>query len=225
MSPEDTKALPLLAAYGFAAEHGLGPQAQTIRELPADSVVRRGHFVSLFEGAGIFAEFCSRHWAFSATPEGAKKLSRYRRAKEKFEESSPEGIDPATEASDEESDVFALESHLRDFLASHLDRVEPGLTLVEHGVEYAITGGRIDILAKGSDGKFVVIELKVSRGRNKTVGQILHYMGWVDKELGNGPCRGYIIANKIPDDLQLAVSRAPGIRLAEYKLDFAIKPL
>ncbi len=225
MPPDDTKALPLLAAYGFAAEHGLGPQAQAIKELPADSVVRRGHFVALFEAAGIFTDFCAKHWAFSATTEGARKIARYRRAKEKFDDSAPDGGDPAGEASDEESDAFALESHLRDFLASHLERIEPGLSLVENGVEYAITGGRIDLLAKDSDGKFVVIELKVSRGRNRTVGQILHYMGWVDRELGNGPCRGYIIANKIPEDLRLAVSRAPGVKLAEYKLDFAVKPV
>ena len=109
-------------------------------------------------------------------------------------------------------------------LTSIASSVEPGLSLVEHGVEYAITGGRIDLLAKGKDGKFVVIELKLSRGRNKTLGQILHYMGWVDKELGNAPCRGYIIANSIPDDLRLAVSRVPGVKLAEYKLSFSIKP-
>jgi RecB family endonuclease NucS len=99
------------------------------------------------------------------------------------------------------------------------------LALVEHGVEYPITGGRIDLLAKGKDGRFVVIELKLSRGRNKTLGQILHYMGWVDQELGNGPCRGYIVANEIPADLRLAVNRVPGVKLAEYKLSFAIQTL
>lgn len=223
MPPEDTKALPLIAAYGFAAEHGFGPEAQAIRELPADSVVRRGHFVALFEKAGIFSEFCSKHWAFSGTVEGAKKLARYRRVKEKYEESIAGGGDPTAETQEEDSDVFALESHLRDFLASNLDRIEPGLSLFDQGVEYAIAGGRIDLLGKGSDGKFVVIELKLSRGRNKTIGQILHYMGWVDKELGNGPCRGYIIANKISDDLRLAVGRVPGIKLAEYKLSFSVK--
>ena len=224
MPHEDTKALPLLGAYGFAAEHGLGSEAQAIRELPADSVVRRGHFVALFEKAGIFGEFCAKHWTFSSTAEGARKLARYRRVKERDDESRGNGGDAASDAQDDESDVFALEAHLRDFLASNLDRVEPGLSLVEHGVEYGITGGRIDLLAKGKDGKFVVIELKLSRGRNKTLGQILHYMGWVDKELGNAPCRGYIIANSIPDDLRLAVSRVPGVKLAEYKLSFSIKP-
>ena len=96
-------------------------------------------------------------------------------------------------------------------------------------VPYYLVGrrpsGRIDLLAKGKDGKFVVIELKLSRGRNKTLGQILHYMGWADKELGNAPCRGYIVANSIPDDLRLAVSRVPGVKLAEYKLSFSIKPV
>jgi hypothetical protein len=225
MPSEDTKALPLLAAYGFAAEHGLGPESQSIREMPANSVVRRGHFVALFEKAGLFSEFCAKHWAFSSTSEGARKLARYRRVKEKYDESS--GIDGSAtdDSQDDESYVFALEAHLRDFLATNLERVELGLALVEHGVEYPITGGRIDLLAKGKDGRFVVIELKLSRGRNKTLGQILHYMGWVDQELGNGPCRGYIVANEIPADLRLAVNRVPGVKLAEYKLSFAIQTL
>lgn len=224
MPHDETKAFPLLAAYGFATEHGLGPEAQAIRELPAASTVRRGHFLALFEKTDLFVEFCAKHWQFSATPEGAKKISKYRRVKERFDESLESGDDATAEPQDEESDEFALEAHLRDFLATNIDRIEPGLALVEHGVEYAIGGGRIDLLARGSDGKFVVIELKLSRGRNKTVGQILHYMGWVDKELGNAPCRGYIVAKTIPEDVKLAVSRVPGVRLAEYKLSFAIKP-
>lgn len=225
MPHDETKALPLLAAYGFASEHGLAPEAQAIRELPAASIVRRGFFVALFEKADIFNEFCAKHWTFSATPEGAKKLARYRRVREKFDDSGESGDATAVESQDEESDEFALEAHLRDFLATNLERIEPGLALVENGVEYAIDGGRIDLLAKGSDGKYVVIELKLSRGRNKTVGQILHYMGWVDQKLGSAPCRGYIVAKTIPDDLKLAVSRVPGVKLAEYKLSFSIKPV
>jgi len=45
--------------------------------------------------------------------------------------------------------------------------------------------------------RFVVFELKVTRGRNKALGQLLYYMGWVDKHLGKGPCRGIIVAREI----------------------------
>jgi hypothetical protein len=65
----------------------------------------------------------------------------------------------------------------------------------------------------------------VGRGRNKTVGQLLYYMGWVDKNLGKGPCRGMIIAKEIPDDLMLAVQRVPGVSLFRYHLNVSVEPV
>jgi len=83
--------------------------------------------------------------------------------------------------------------------------------------------GRIDILARDKSGRFVVFELKVSRGRNKTLGQILYYMGWVDNHLGKGPCRGIIIAKDISDDLILATQRVQGVSLYRYKLSVSVE--
>jgi RecB family endonuclease NucS len=91
------------------------------------------------------------------------------------------------------------------------------------GVEFPIDGGRIDILAVDRNKQYVVIELKVSRGRNKTLGQLLHYMGWVDKNLGKGTCRGIVIAKEISEDLALAVSRASGVALYRYNLNVDVK--
>jgi hypothetical protein len=48
-------------------------------------------------------------------------------------------------------------------------------------------------------------------------------MGWVDKNSGEGPCRGFIIASDITDELSIAVSRAAGVRLAEYHMSFSIE--
>lgn len=124
---------------------------------------------------------------------------------------------------------FALEAHLRDFLAKNLDRIEPGLRLYatqeRNGIEFAVDAGRIDLLAVDRNEKFVVIELKLSQGRNKALGQLLYYMGWVDKHLGEGPCRGFIIASDITEELSVAVSRVTGIKLAEYHMSFAIEPI
>lgn len=230
MPTDDTKALPLLAAYRFAADHGLGSEAQRIREMPADSSVRRGYFVEVFEKAGLFDEFCGQHWSFSATTEGKRKLSRYRRLQERHGEDAVEEPESIEESDlSDESQAFALEAHLRDFLSENLERVEPGLKLYatssRNGIEFLVDNGRIDLLAIDRAGKFVVIELKLSRGRNKTLGQILYYMAWVDQNLGNGPCRGYIIANEIPEELRVAVARVSGLQLAEYHLSFAIHPV
>ncbi len=134
------------------------------------------------------------------------------------------------ETEEEESEqAFAAESDLRDFLAKNPASIEPGLSLYQKegrsGVEYPIENGYIDILAVDRDKRFVVIELKVGRGRNKTVGQLLYYMGWVDNHLGNGPCRGMIIARDISDDLKLAVRRVPGVSVARYHLTVSVELL
>ena len=91
------------------------------------------------------------------------------------------------------------------------------------GVEFVVDDGRIDLLTVDRDGKFVIVELKVSRGRSKALGQLLYYMGWVDKNLGNGPCRGMVIASEIKDDLVTAVSRVPGVSLLRYRMNFSLE--
>ena len=94
-------------------------------------------------------------------------------------ENDDELVQDDFELSDEGSS-FAAESDLRDYLAENLDTIERGLTLYSDGsgtgVEYRIDSGSIDILAKDAEGRLVVIELKVSRGRNRTI-VILHGMG------------------------------------------------
>jgi hypothetical protein len=93
------------------------------------------------------------------------------------------------------------------------------------GIEFSIGGARIDLLAIDESGKYVVIELKVSQARNKTLGQLLYYMGVIDEHLGNGPCRGMIIASQITPDLIVAASRVRGVTLGRYKMTFVIEPL
>lgn len=144
------------------------------------------------------------------------------------------GSDDEAEAEEvteeEESQSFARENDLRDFLAKNLNRIEPGLTLYSgdgrSGVEFVIDDGRIDLLTVDREGRLVVIELKVSRGRNKTIGQLLFYMGWVDKNLSKGKkCRGMVIAREITDDLVLAVQRVPGVSLCRYILSVTVEPV
>ena len=124
---------------------------------------------------------------------------------------------------------FALEANLRDFLANNLSVLEHGLQLYRSGdrdgVEFSIGQGRIDILAVDKDDRFVVIELKLSRGRNKALGQLLYYMGCVDEQLGKGPCRGIIVASEIPDDLMTATRRAPGVSLFRYHISMTVEPV
>jgi hypothetical protein len=240
MSEEQTQALSLREAYAFGAAHGLEPEVEAIRKMRIEwnasytSSLRRGYIVALFEEHDLFERFKQEHWAFGATSAGETRRRRYLRIKAQYEEFLAGGAPaPPPDGGDSEDLAeaveFALEAHLRDFLARNLDRIEPGLKLYGpgglDGVEFPVSGGRIDLLATDGSGRHVVIELKLSQGRNKALGQLLYYMGWVDQHLGNAPCRGYIIASDISDELAVAVSRVPGVSLARYRMSFAIERL
>ncbi len=123
-----------------------------------------------------------------------------------------------------------MEAHLRDFLAKRPETLEPGLHLYQagekNGVEFTVDHGRIDLLALDREGRYVVVELKVNRGRNKALGQLLYYMGWVDQHLGKGrQCRGIIVASEISEDLMLAVRRTSGVSLLRYTLSVSVEPI
>lgn len=238
MSEEQTQALSLRAAYAFGAANGLGGEVEHIRQMKIawdvsyTSSLRRGFVVFLFEQHGLFERFKQEYWSFGNTPGGETRRRRYLRIKAQYEEFLAGGVvepDPGHDRDPDETLEFALEAHLRDFLARNLDRIEPGLRLYDvdnrTGVEFSIDGGRIDLLAIDRVEKYVVIELKLSQGRNKALGQLLYYMGWVDQHLGNGSCRGYIIASDITQELAVAVSRVPSVSLATYRMSFGIEPV
>lgn len=129
----------------------------------------------------------------------------------------------------EVANEFAYESDLRDFLAKHLSIVEPGLRLYQEegitGVEFPAGGRVIDILAIDTQNNFVVIELKVSKGYDRVVGQLLRYVAWVADNLAepSQKVRGIIISREISDDLSLACSRVPDVELFEYELSVSLK--
>ena len=148
---------------------------------------------------------------------------------------SNEEIDtqPVAEYGEEEkeSNEFAYESHLRDYLKDNLQIIEPGLHLYRDeedpmitGVEFDAGGKRIDVLALDKDENFVIIELKVSKGYEKVVGQLLRYKAWIKKNLSDSKkIRGIIIAKAITEDLRLAASEASDLTLYEYDLRVEVR--
>lgn len=127
------------------------------------------------------------------------------------------------------SSEFAYEHDLRDYLARNLHLVHPGLKLYEEdgisGVEFPVGGRFIDILAVDDGGNYVVVELKVSKGYDRTVGQLLRYIGWIKKHHAEATktVRGVIVAKAITDDLRLACADLPQIALYEYSLSVSLK--
>jgi RecB family endonuclease NucS len=145
---------------------------------------------------------------------------------------NPENECDNTKTEDDSSFLLPLESHLRDFIVQNLETIKVnGKTLSLYadengndGVEYRTDVGPIDILAVDEDNNFIIFELKVSRGSDRALGQILRYMGWVKKNLAkNKSVHGVIVAKSIDDNLRYASSIAPEITLFEYELDFKIK--
>ena len=126
------------------------------------------------------------------------------------------------------SSEFAYEHDLRDYLAKNLTLIEPGLTLYQEqgvtGIEFPAGGRFIDILAVDAQGDFVVVELKVTKGYDRVVGQLLRYVGWIEKnqaEVGQS-VRGVIVANVITEDLKLACAKLPFVKLFEYSLSVSL---
>ena len=124
---------------------------------------------------------------------------------------------------------FAYEKDLQGFLAKNLGLLEPGLQLYQDegitGIEFPAGGRFIDILAVDSNGNLVVIELKVSRGYDRVIGQILRYMAWIEKNQADEgqKVRGVIIGREITEDLRLACSYLPNVALYEYALSVALR--
>jgi len=128
---------------------------------------------------------------------------------------------------------FSLESHLRDFIARNLATISiQGQKLhlfvdssQRQGVEYPTGVGPIDILATDAAGNLVVFELKLSRGPDHSMGQLLRYMGWVKQHLAvDRGVHGVIVAKSMDDKLRYAALPVPNVTLLEYEIDFRLRP-
>jgi RecB family endonuclease NucS len=126
-----------------------------------------------------------------------------------------------------QSSLFALESHLREYLVRNLNstiKVSSPLEIV--GVEYSTEVGFIDLLAKNNAGDLYVFELKLERGVDAAMGQLLRYMGWCSRHLaGKGrTVFGIILAAEISEKLRYAATQVPNVTLLEYELQIKVRP-
>lgn len=130
-----------------------------------------------------------------------------------------------------EESEFAYERDLQNFLAKNLSLIEGGLKLYFedeiNGIEFPVGNRFIDILAVDGNNNYVVIELKVSRGYDRVVGQLFRYMAWIRKNHADKDqkVRGIIIARELSDDLLLACSEASNVDLYEYNLSVSLKKI
>jgi len=133
----------------------------------------------------------------------------------------------------EDPAIFALESHLEEFLVHNWAATDFGkdYNIFEEdgelvGQQYPSDTGPMDILAISKDNKeLLVVELKKGRASDVVVGQIQRYMGYVIEELAEPEqtVRGVIIA--MEDDLRLrrALMVTNNIDFYRYQVSFKLK--
>ncbi len=237
--PEFEK-LPLRLAYPFLAANGLGTEATEIRTSPErmgaySTSLRRAKILALLRRKGLLDKFIQTSWPFGLTPAGKRKLKTYDDIYSRYETSGPTSgssktpteNEPEDESETEAATKFALEEQLRDYLAENLGILEPNLSpwpvedegdAVEFQVDQQGPSHRIDILARDRDGLPVIIELKVSRGHEKTVGQALYYRAKIKQRFRAERVRIFIVASQISPELRAAASEVPDVNLFEYSL-------
>jgi hypothetical protein len=232
---EEHKDLPLKLAYDFLVEKGFEEQSNEIRESKDkyksyDTTLRRGKILYLLEQQSLLNEFIDKYWSFGKTEDGKRRLQKYSRIYEAFR-SGGEAEEEEKEEERIEKTSFAYENDLRDYLSNNLSVIETGLRLFSkekdgrEGIEYPIDSDnrRVDILAWDKNNIPVVIELKVSRGYEKVIGQSLYYKNKV-KELLNVPrVRAIIIAREISPQLRIAANGLADVELFEYKLSIKLE--
>ncbi len=133
------------------------------------------------------------HLAFAV--QSAKTEEEAREAASKAEETLPP---------DEQRSIRRLQIE-KDIELSYANRpgllqgLERDLEFQDNQVETPI--GRMDLLCKGADGKYVVVEIKAGAVEDAAFGQILRYIGWIHEHFDSGRdnVRGILLASEFPD--------------------------
>jgi len=223
----------LIPGYNFLTEKGFGNEVKEIKEsqdkfMQYTTTLRRGKIIDLLEKNNLLEEFIEKCWKNGNTELGKKEILRVKRILSRFNDS----IDSIEENENEEiyDSSFAYEDDLRDYLANNLSIIETGLKLFvdsegKNGIEYSVdkNNKRIDILAIDKENKFVVIELKVSQGYEKVIGQALYYKSMIKEIFNQKDVRIIILAKEITIRLQKAVEDLPFVELYEYSLSVNVK--
>ncbi len=130
------------------------------------------------------------------------------------EDATPQDITEYVESS------LSLERDFEDQIVSHLDVLEPGLTLVSRQESSDV--GRLDLLARDADGRTVIIELKAGEAKDSSIGQIARYLGWYAEKEGKPP-RAILVASGFAEPVRWAAKAIPGLKLVTYRVQFAFE--
>ena len=121
-------------------------------------------------------------------------------------------------------DRFSLEADLQRSLRDNLGQLSPELAVADGNSERTTAAGRMDILARGSDGTLWVIELKAGRADEKAVGQLAAYMGALAEEEPED-IRGLLVAREFTEKARYALRAIQAISLKCYGFSFTFEDI
>ena len=200
------------------------PEFNTIKELVVETCIAKGEFPPYEElTALVVRHFPTSRWQKTHYAWYKSRIKRgiiavpglsEHPANETEEEFEAEAED-ALEAS------LSLERDLHTYLAQRVTVIEPGLTLIEGGVEYTTDAGRIDLLARDANASLVVIELKAGKAGDAALGQLLGYVGCLSTP--EQRVRGILVASGFDPRVVWAAKGLPQVKLMKYSLSFAFE--
>jgi len=134
----------------------------------------------------------------------------------------------------EEQQFEALEvQHYQSLLHRNFTRLFPTLKyfdeeeqIPKNGQYDTQTVGIMDILCTDEKGNFVVIEIK-RQATDKTIGQILRYMGWTKEELckDGQKVKGLIVAERKDIQLEFALKVIPDVKFMKLGLSITLEEI
>ena len=134
-----------------------------------------------------------------------RKIGDTKEAITAYEEAIRKGMAPLNDSAEDYRCRINGEAAIEDWLVEHLERIEPGLSLIGRQYETS-SAGRIDILARDSDDNYVVVELKRDMASDAALGQLLRYLGWVRLNLsGPNSIRGFVIGKDVDKHMGYAI--------------------
>jgi len=236
---EYNKSFSLFDAYAFLKAHELGQECDEIKNSSDQfksysSTLKRAKIIILVRDKKLLDDFCNAVWTSGLTDKGKSRIKFFENLLLRFK-NDQEGTVTADEEEEysiaKEENEFAYENDLRNYLVRNLSVIENALRLYEangvDGEEFCIPGTsrRIDILAVDKQNNFVVIELKVSRGYEKVVGQTLFYQSSIKTIFKRDKVRAIIVAREIISELKIATQFLPDFELFEYQLSVTLNKI
>ncbi len=108
------------------------------------------------------------------------------------------GITYSTGAVEGEFYMYVSEAEIRDFIAENPSEIEDGLEVIR--IERPVEPGFVDLYARDSQGKIVVLEIKRVKASEEAVRQLLRYVDYFKRKGVN--VRGILVA---PDFTEAAI--------------------